>query len=185
MRATLSYSWRAFGLMLITMVAVVVVGIVDGVALAILISFMDRARRTARPELLRLGPAPSGQWLPLLDPRTDVLSGVVAFRLNGPLWFGNATWFQHDLINAIPEGRRKPDVLILDATRIDDIDFTGADALLQVAQVCTLRDVNFAIATHMGRTEEAFERRGIVDALGEGRFFDSVEQAVQQLAPNR
>jgi len=183
MRATLNYSWRAFGLMLITMVSVVVVGIVDGVALAIIISFTDRARRTARPELLQLGPTESGQWLPLLDPRTDALSGVVAFRLNGPLWFGNATWFRQDLIDAIPEGLDKPDVLILDATRIDDIDFTGADALLQVAQVCTLRDVTFAIASHMGRTEDAFERRGIVAALGEESFFDSVEQAVQQLAP--
>lgn len=185
MRATLRYSWRAFTLMLVTMVSVVVLGIVEGVALAILISFTDRARRTARPELLRLGRTPDGQWLPLIDFRADPLRHIAAFRLNGPLWFGNATWFRQEMLDSIPEGSGKPDALILDATRMDDIDFTGADALLEVAQICSLRDVRFAIATHMGRTETAFSRRGVVEAMGERNFFDSVEQAVEALTPER
>lgn len=184
MRATYEYSWRAFFLMLGTMIAVVTLGIVDGVAIAVLVSIIDRARRTARPELLLLGRTEDGQWLPAIDPRTKQVPGAAAFLLNGPLWFGNASWFRQEMLEAIPEDSDKPDLLILDATRMDDIDFTGAAALLEVSQICVLRDVTFAIASHVGRTGRDFERRGLIEAMGSDNFFDSVEEAIQALSPS-
>lgn len=183
MKATWKYSWNAFALMLVTMLGVVTLGIAFGVLLALLISFTDRARRTARPELLRLGRTSTGQWLPMMDVRSQAPQGAAAFLLNGPLWFGNANWFRAELLAAVPEGPDKPELVVLDTTRMDDIDFTGADVLEEISQILELRDVRFAIASHMGRTEEAFLKGGLVRTLGEDRFFDSVELAVQVLAP--
>jgi sulfate permease, SulP family len=183
MRATWRYSWRAFTLMLMTMFGLVFFGIVYGVALAVLVSFADRTRRTARPELLKLGRTSHGQWLPALDDRATPPGGVAAFLLNGPLWFGNANWFRLEMIGAIPEGPNKPRLLVLDTTRMDDIDFTGADALAEIAEICELRTVTFALASHIGRTEAAFIHGGLMDLLGPDRFFDSVEAAVSALGP--
>lgn len=183
MRVTRNYSWKAFSLMLITLFGVVILGIAYGVVLAVFISFADRARRTARPELLRLERMSDGQWLPAVDGRTEPVEGVAAFRLNGPLWFGNANWFRQEMLAAIPEGPDKPQLLVLDTTRMDDIDFTGNDALRELMEICDLRDVTFAIASHMGRTERAFSKGGFSAELGEDRIFDSVDQAVAALAP--
>jgi MFS superfamily sulfate permease-like transporter len=135
MRATQNYTWKAFALMLISLIGTVLLGIVYGVLFAVLVSFIYQASRTARPELLRLGRSSLGTWLPLTDQRAATVPGIAAFALNGPLWFGNANWFRMQLIEAMPATDDDPDgeelaeedqvdLLVLDARRIDDVDFT-------------------------------------------------------------
>lgn len=182
MRATKRYSWRAFALMLVALIGTVAIGIVEGVLLAVVISLLYQASRTARPELLRLGRSALGTWLPLTDERSAPVPGIAAFALNGPLWFGNANWFRMQLIDAIPteEARpgQKPELLVLDARRIDDIDFTGAEALSDVADVAALRDVPFLVVVQQGRALHAFYGGGFSSLLGKCRFFDTIPLAI-------
>jgi high affinity sulfate transporter 1 len=190
MRATRLYSWKAWALMLIAMTGTVLMGIVYGVLLAALVSFIYQASRTARPELLRLGRSPQGTWLPLSDQRCEAVPGVAAFALNGPLWFGNANWFRMQLIDALPETNENPDgddepddedvvdLLVLDARRIDDIDFTGFEALSDVAHIAELRDVPFLVVVQQGRTLKAFQGGGFAELLGRSRFFDTIPLAI-------
>lgn len=182
MRATKRYSWRAFALMLIALVGTVVFGIVDGVLFAVIVSFLYQASRTARPELLRLGRSAVGTWLPLTDPRAEPVPGIAAFALNGPLWFGNANWFRMQLIDAIPteEARpgQKPELLVLDARRIDDVDFTGAEALADVADIAALRNVPFLVVVQQGRALHAFRGGGFAALLGKCRLFDTIPLAI-------
>lgn len=193
MRATAHYSWKAFALMLISLVGTVLLGITYGVLFAVVVSFVYQASRTARPELLRLGRSQLGTWLPLGDPRAEAVPGVAAFALNGPLWFGNASWFRMQLIGALPgeddpEGADRPELLVLDARRIDDVDFTGFEALCDIAQIAELRDVPFLVVVQKGRTQRAFAGGGFSEILGRSRFFDTIPLAIAaypNLAVNR
>ncbi len=185
MRATRHYTRRAFALMLVSLFGTVLMGIVYGVLLAVLISFIYQASRTARPELLRLGRSSKGTWLPLTDDRATAVPGISAWALNGPLWFGNANWFRMQLIDALPETDEdeaeredEVDLLVLDARRIDDIDFTGFEALSDVAQVAELRDVPFLVVVQEGRTQTAFNKGGFSELLGRSRFFDTIPLAI-------
>ena len=176
------YSARSFWLMAGTMAAVVLLGIELGLALAVLIAFLYRAKLMARPELLPLGRTLDGSWLPEQDDRSETPDGVAAYLLNGPLWFGNANWFRQQLIEALgDELPETPELLVLDATRIDDIDYTGVDALISLREVCDARGVTFAIACHIGRTEDALRRGGMERGKSGQRIYDSVELAVQAL----
>lgn len=193
MRATLDYSNRAFALMLLALLGTVVLGIVYGVLFAVVISFIYQASRTARPELLRLGRSELGTWLPVGDERAEMVPGIAAFALNGPLWFGNANWFRIHLIGVLPdeddvECEDQPDLLVLDARRIDDVDFTGFEALCDVADVAALRGVPFVVVVQKGRTERAFQGGGFSKLLGRSRFFDTIPLAIAafpNLAANR
>lgn len=183
MRATLEYSKRAFALMVAALVGTVALGIVYGVLFAVVISFIYQTSRTARPELLRLGRSDLGTWLPLSDGRAKAVPGIAAFALNGPLWFGNANWFRIHLIDALPdeddaEDEEQPDLLVLDARRIDDVDFTGFEALCDVAEVAALRGVPFLVVVQKGRTERAFRGGGFAQLLGRSRFFDTIPLAI-------
>lgn len=187
MRATQHYTTRAFSLMLVSLFGTVLLGIVYGVLFAVLISFIYQASRTARPELLRLGRSAQGTWLTLTDERAAPVPGVSAWALNGPLWFGNASWFRMQLIDALPETADEQDeeddeddvdLLVLDARRIDDVDFTGFEALAEVAQVAALRDVPFLVVVQEGRTQRAFDRGGFAQVLGRSRFFDTIPLAI-------
>lgn len=182
MRATRQYSWKAFALMLIALFGTVLLGIVYGVLFAVVVSFVYQASRTARPELLRMGRSAEGTWLPLIDERAVAVPGIAAFALNGPLWFGNADWFRMQLIDALPgeddESDDQPELLVLDARRIDDIDFTGAEALSDVAEIADLRDVPFLVVVQKGRTQRAFQGGGFSELLGRSRFFDTIPLAI-------
>lgn len=180
MRSMLRYSWNSFSLMLITMIGVLVLGIELGLALAVLIAFIYRGRRIARPELVELGRnSETGEWWPVTDKGCAPVPGVGAHRLNGPLWFGNADWFRQYLLGEIGDGPDKVNLLVLDGTRMDDVDYTGVDALKSIQEVCQLRDVTFAIAVHGGRTAEALRRGGIYRRVGKEHFFSSVSAAVE------
>ncbi len=183
MRATLSYTKRAFALMVVALLGTVLLGIVYGVLFAVVISFIYQASRTARPELLRLGRSEEGTWLPLTDDRCEPVKGIAGFALNGPLWFGNADWFRTQLIDALPdeddiESEDQPDLLVLDARRIDDVDFTGFEALTYVAEVAALRGVPFLVVVQQGRAERAFQGGGFSELLGRSRFFDTIPLAI-------
>ena len=187
MRATAQYSWRAFALMLIALLGTVVLGIVYGVLFAVVVSFVYQASRSARPELLRLGRSAMGTWLPLDDRRAVAVPGIAAFALNGPLWFGNANWFRMQLIGVLPgddedngdgPNEDRPELLVLDARRIDDVDFTGFEALSDVAEVAALRDVPFLVVVQKGRAERAFKGGGFSELLGRSRFFDTIPLAI-------
>lgn len=185
MRATWNYTKRAFSLMLFSLVGTVVLGIVYGVLFAVLISFIYQASRTARPELLRLGRSAKGTWLPLTDERCTAVPGIAAFALNGPLWFGNANWFRMQLIDVLPEtdeelpeSEDQVDLLVLDARRIDDVDFTGFEAMRDVAEVAALREVPFLVVVQEGRTLTAFDRGGLSQLQGRPRFFDTIPLAI-------
>ena len=192
-KATAQYSWKAFVLTLISLIGTVVFGIVYGVLFAVIVSFIYQASRTARPELLRLGRSAEGTWLPLTDDRAAAVPGIAGFALNGPLWFGNANWFRMQLIDALPdeddaESEDQPELLVLDARRIDDVDFTGFEALSDVAEVAALRDVPFLVVVQKGRTERAFRGGGFSELLGRSRFFDTIPLAIAafpNLAVNR
>ncbi len=184
MLAMKRYSWRAFGLMLTAMLGVVILGVEYGVALAVMVSMIDRARRTARPELLRLARTPDGIWVPHGAAESAEPPGVAVYRLNGPLWFGNANWFREEMLTAIPEDADKPDLLVLDTTGVDDIDFTGNNAVIQISELCELRTVELAIVTHPGKTDTAFHRGGLIQDIGEDRVFESIDIAVATLLPD-
>ena len=178
MKATVTYTRRAFALMVVSLLGTVLLGIVYGVLIAVVISFIYQTSRTARPELLRLGRSEIGTWLTLDDERAVAVPGIAAFALNGPLWFGNANWFRIQLIGAMPEDEehpeRKPRLLVLDARRIDDIDFTGAEALSDVAEVAALRGVHFLVVVQQGRAQRAFHG----EKFSQTRFFDTIPLAV-------
>ena len=187
MRATARYSWRAFALMLLALFGTVVLGIVYGVLFAVVVSFVYQASRSARPELLRLGRSAKGTWLPLDDRRAVAVPGIAAFALNGPLWFGNANWFRMQLIGVLPgddedngdgPNEDRPELLVLDARRIDDVDFTGFEALSDVAEIAALRDIPFLVVVQKGRTQRAFKGGGFSELLGRSRFFDTIPLAI-------
>jgi len=183
MKATAEYSSRTFILMLTALFGTVMLGIVHGVLFAVVVSFIYQASSTARPELLRLGRSSLGTWLPLSDDRATPVPGIAAFALNGPLWFGNADWFRIQLIGTLPNesnatSEGQADLLVLDARRIDDVDFTGFEALADIAEVAALRDVPFLVVVQEGRAEQAFKGGRLAEFLSRSQFFDTIPLAI-------
>jgi MFS superfamily sulfate permease-like transporter len=80
---------------------------------------------------------------------------------------------------------RAPELVVLEASSIVEIDFTAAQILIEFIEFCAQSKIRFAVARlESVRSGEAFERLGITDAVHRDHFFHSVDEAIRALAKN-
>ena len=75
---------------------------------------------------------------------------------------------------------------MLEAGSIVEIDYTAAQALGQIVEHC--RDANIILAVarlESVRAQDALQRFGVMEKLGENRIFRSVDEAIRTLAPEK
>ena len=107
LRQILHFDRTEFSLAAATLVVVALVGIEQGVLLAIVLSLADRTWRSARPQDAVLGREPgTDHWIPIDVGRpTEQVPGVIVYLVYAPLWYGNAEFRQ----SARPRSGRQGD----------------------------------------------------------------------------
>ena len=93
-----------FGLSLVTLLTVALVGVEQGIAVAVALAILDRTRLSSRPHLHVLGRiADSTSWTPLsADPGAVQEPGVLVELFATPLWYANAVHFGAEVRAALP-----------------------------------------------------------------------------------
>lgn len=172
-----------FALALITLLVVVLVGVEQGIAVAVGLALLDRIRISARPQLHLLGRIPgSTSWQrPDLDPAAVEVSGVRVVLFAAPVWYANAQRFRDEVIEALHRAP-KPRVFVIETIGESDIDFTGARALEEVVAICEREGIAFGIARAGVHLHESLRRAGLADRIGENRFYPTVDEAVRALS---
>jgi sulfate permease, SulP family len=174
-----------FALAAVTFLAVALVGVEQGIGVAVGLAILDRIRLSARPQLHVLGRIPgTTSWAPLSpDSAAAQLPGVLVLVFATPLWYANATHFREEVARAIARAPDPIRALVLDTIGMTDVDFTGSRALADVLTDCQRGHVAFGVARAGGHATEALRRSGLEQRIGESHFYESVNEAVTALAP--
>ncbi len=174
-----------FALALITLLTVALVGVEQGIAVAVLLAILDRTRLSARPQLHVLGRlAHTTSWAPLSSAeRPAQIPGVLVVLFATPLWYANADNFRAELHAAMGRALGTPELVVLDAIGMSDIDYTGSLALRAVLDELDGRRIRFAVARAGGHVRASLERSGLLDRIGRENLFPAVDEAVTALAP--
>jgi MFS superfamily sulfate permease-like transporter len=177
-------TWE-FALAVVTLVVVAVVGVEQGIAVAVGLAILDRTRRSARPKTYILGRIPgTTSWEAMESPNNTVLvPGVLVFFFGAPLYFANAGFFRQKVHAALASASPPPQLLVLDAVAIGDIDFTGALALATVLDELEDTHVVLAVARAVAGAPENLARSGLLQRIGRDHLFPSVDEAVVALGP--
>jgi MFS superfamily sulfate permease-like transporter len=174
-----------FTLVVATMVAIVVLPIETGVAIGIVLSLVHGMWTIthAHPFEFEKVPGTSIWWAPSAKLKGETLPTVAVVAFQAPLSFLTAYRFKQGVLTVI-ESRPKPlDLVVLEASSIIAIDFTGAKILEEVIRHCHASGMIFAVARlESVRAQEALASFGVMDLLGEDRFFHSVDEAIGALA---
>ncbi|HEY1775709.1 MAG TPA: SulP family inorganic anion transporter [Solirubrobacteraceae bacterium] len=183
MRAIARFDRFEFALALITLLVVALIGVEQGIGVAVGLAILDRTRITARPGLHVLGCIPgSTSWVPLhRDPNATQVPSVLALLFATPLWYANAVHFHAAIKNAVAHAPQRPDLVVLDALGMTDIDFTGSRALNEVLNELTADHIVLAFARVGDRAREGLRRSGLESRIGADHFFASVDEAVKSL----
>lgn len=171
-----------FALAAVTLLTVALVGVEQGIGVAVGLAILDRIRLSARPGVHVLGRiAGTTSWAPLsAEYRTDDVQGVLVLLFATPLWYANATHFLDEVVAAFARapGTR---VLVLDTIGMSDVDFTGSRALGHVLEMCERQHVAFGVARAGDHVGEILRRSGLARRIGERHFYSSVDEAVTGL----
>jgi high affinity sulfate transporter 1 len=173
------------GLALVTLLTVAFVGVEQGIAVAVGLAILDRARLTARPKLHVLGRMPgTTSWTPLhVGQGAAQVPSVLVVLFSTPLWYANAAHFRSEVSTALAQAPSPPRVVILDCIGMNDLDFTGSRALAQVLGELDRRHITFGVARAGAHMRRSLEASGLLARIGEGHLYPTVDEAVTALAP--
>jgi SulP family sulfate permease len=184
LRSIAHFDALEFGLAAVTLAAVVLIGVEQGIAVAVGLAILDRIRLTARPQLHRLGHVPgTTSWTPLsADVDAAPEPGVLVVLFATPLWFANAVHFKEEVERSLSETSGPTRVLVLDTVGMSDLDFTGMRSLGQLLDRCDREHIEFAIARAGDHVQRSLERSGLLQRIGADHLFSTVDAAVTALA---
>ncbi len=186
LRAIARFDPLELGLALVTLLFVALLGVEQGIGVAVALAILDRTRRSARAQLHVLGRIPqSTSWAPVGASGARELEGVLVVLFATPLWYADAAHFRsqlHDTLRRDHAAQRAPRALVLDTMGMNDLDYTGAQVLAEVLDLLEREQIEFAIARAGQRVRTQLMRAGLAPArIPPARFFPDVDAAVQAL----
>jgi high affinity sulfate transporter 1 len=189
-RAGMRRIWRLrpdeFVVAAFTAATVVLVGVLQGIIVAILLSVIDHLRRSYRPPtgvMTRMGENDEGDWTAgEVSPDVRTEPGLVVYRFSAPLYYANAEHLSEELL-AFAEADDPPDWVCLYAAAVPDIDLTGADSLRSIISDLQAKGVKFVMVEVMPEVRTELDRYGLTELIGPANLYPSlaaVERAFRE-----
>ena len=151
-----------FAVAIVTFAGVVVLGMLVGILTAVFLSLALLIARISRPRAVVIGALDGAEGFHELAPGQglEAARGVVVYRFDAPLFFGNADYFVEQAVEVFDQAT--PRRLVLDLEAVTFIDVTAARALKRLlahVKIRRRRAVHRADQTTRGRPDEGRRTR--------------------------
>lgn len=163
---------------LATTTGAVVIGLLEGIAIAVMLSVVDFLLRRAAPHGAVIGRISGRQGFFDVDryPGAIVEPGLVVYRLDGPLFYANA----ERVLESVRQLVADPGVrwFVLDGSAVSDVDATAARMLAELHDELAARGIELALVDLIAGVRDTLERAGVIQRVGPHHVFDTAEDAV-------
>jgi high affinity sulfate transporter 1 len=158
-----------------------VLGVLQGIALGVVISLLMLIYRTSHPMSAVLGKLPDEDAYRdiRLHPEAKVFPGLLIWNPGGPLFFANADRFETDLKAAIAQNPTPVKQVLIDASSVTFIDSSARDVFARLIPSLRRREIGMSFARLRDPVLFTLEREGIVDAIGRSSFYDRLTDGVR------
>ncbi len=162
-----------FMVALATALTVIFVSVGWGIALAIVLSTIAHLRHSYRPLNFLLVESPDRGWaLTPIESGSQAAPGLAVYQFGANLYYANEAQFTSEILgierNASPPLRW----FCLSAVSIQDIDFSGSEALKQLHAELKKRGVVLVLSSVEGPVMQQLERDKIIDLIGKEHLFE-------------
>jgi SulP family sulfate permease len=164
----------------ITALVVVLIGVEQGIALAVALSVLDFVRRAYRPRDTVMVPVAgsTGDLVPEpARPGVETVPGGIAYRFDGTLFFANADRFRQRVLDLVAGAPHPVTWVVLDLSPVADIDYSAGQVLLTLLRDLRARSVNVHLA-HVEDIHELLQRYGVFDLVAAADVHHGVRDAV-------
>jgi sulfate permease, SulP family len=151
----------SFVIALVAMVAVLTLGVLQGLILAVVVSVGEFLVRASRPSSsVRTGP------------------GLLVYRLNAPLLFVNAKRLRDEIRAGVRDARPPVRVVLLDLSFTPELDIESVNVLASLRAELAGQGVELWLAGLHATALDMLARSGLADQVGRDHLYRDVERAI-------
>ena len=179
MRKVFEQRRSEFWVALFTALTVVVVGVQQGILLAIAMSLIEHTRYGYRPKNAVLVPGESGGRQPLpVATAAQAAPGLVIYRFTHSLYYANCQQFSEEISFLANTTGPPLRWLCLDASAVGNVDYSAAETLRSVHASLKARGIRLVIAEVMDlKTRTAYHFK---ELFGADAFYNHLEDVMKQ-----
>jgi high affinity sulfate transporter 1 len=169
-----------FALAVACLAGVLVVGVLEGIFIAVGLSLLDFVRRAWRPHDAVLGRVDSRKGYHDVErhPEARRIPGIIIYRFDSPLFFANADHFSKRITDLVARSEAPIRRVLVAAEPITDIDTTAAESLVQLRRELAEQGVEMAFAELKGPVRDRLERYGVLEQFDPRCFYPTLGVAV-------
>ncbi len=163
------------------LLGVLLLGILNGVALGVILSLAVLIRRVSHPPTAVLGRLPgTDKYRDItVHPKAETHPGLLIFRFDAPIIFANANYFANELRRLIGESKIPVRTILLPSHQINQLDSTGANQLDRLQAQLGAEGIRLSFAEAKNALRETIRRIGLEKKIGIDNFYDSIEDGVK------
>ncbi len=175
--------WRQrkteFTLSLAAFMGVALLGVLPGIAIAVVLSILNVFRRAWWPYDTVLGRVEGLQGYHDIRsyPDATVVPGLVIYRFDGPLFFANARTFR-DEVRRLARADPQLNWILIAAEPITDVDTTASDVLEDLDQDLNDHGISLVFAELKDPVRRKIERYGLTRTIDPRHFYPTIGAAV-------
>ena len=176
------WKFRRLGLLLslVTTIAVLLFGVIEGIFIAVLISAVYVMAVVAKPNDTVLDAETQKEISPEDLPNSQ--RETLIYRFHGPVFSPNINYFKEKMLDLAAQPGLK--TVVLDTLVILSIDFAAAETLKEIHAEYQKLGIRLMICNASKSLMTLFERAGIVEMIGKENFYKNLEEAIRPLPLN-
>jgi MFS superfamily sulfate permease-like transporter len=167
-----------FWLAVTTAAVVVLIGVEQGIILAMVLSLLRIVGHSYRPHTGVLVADGDSIWR-MSPPVAGAMSlpGLAIYRFGAPLFYANAGRFTEEIRTIVGDAPSPVRWLVVDAEAITNIDYTAARMLCQLHQGLSQAGVTLGFARVSPYLQADFDRHHITEVIGAEMIFPHLHNA--------
>ena len=180
-RAIRQVRTREFRWALAAMFGVLLFGTLKGIVVAIIVSLVSLSSQAARPTVYVIGRKRGADVLRPVSPEfpdDETFEGLLILRPEGRLFFANAQSVAEQ-VQAL-RAKHKPRVLVLDMSRVPDIEYSALQALIEAEKRTTESGTTVWLAGLSPTVLEVVRRTDLEARLGRERMLFNARVAIER-----
>jgi high affinity sulfate transporter 1 len=169
-----------FWLSMACLAGVALLGVIQGIGLAIVIAIIEFLWDGWRPHSAILGRVDGikGYHDITRYPQARLIPGLVIFRWDAPLFFANAEYFRSRVLDAVAASPTPVRRVVVAAEPVTSVDVTAADMLADLDDALSQAGIELCFAEMKDPVKDKLKRFGLFTRFGEQLFFPTIGEAV-------
>jgi high affinity sulfate transporter 1 len=180
MRRFWSIRKNEFALAVICILGVVLVGVLEGIVIAVVISILGFFERAWRPTSAVLGQVEDVPGYKDIEryPEAKQIPGMLLIRWDAPLFFANANLFRQRIRELLAKPDPPPYWVVVTAEPVTDVDTTAADMLVDLDLELNAKEIHLVFAEMKDPVKDKIIRYGLLKTIDRRHFYHTIDTAV-------